>query len=262
MEQLDKIFENFVKDEVITEEVKKEIATVFSAMVMEAAEEKFNRAQKAMLKEYDSKLQDIVQEYDEKFESVVQEHAETTQTQLNDYLKYAAKEFVQENKLAIQNSIAVAKAKDIIHGVQRVFEEHGISLPESNNSIIEDMSKKSDSITRKYNSAIEKNIQLTKALEEAEKAVVFIRETADLSDVSRDRLMNMMSGLVVESARDFASKIKSLKKIVSESPTKKVNKNDVEDHFLSEEKNTKPELEDETGNVSKYLKKIGKIQLA
>lgn len=263
MEQLDKIFENFVKDEVITEEVKKEMATAFSAMVMEAAEEKFNRAQRAMLEEYDEKLQDIVQEYDNKFDRVVQEHNENTQKQLNDYLKYAAEEFVQENKLAIQNSIAVHKAKDIIHGIQRVFEEHGISLPDSNDNIVGEMNQKNEEIRTKYNSTVQKNIKLTNALEEAEKAIIFMRETSDLSDVSRERLMNMMSGLVVESTDDFQSKIKTLKKVVSESKSEKVNKYDyVEDKFTSEEKNTRPEFNDDVEDVTKYLRKISKIQLA
>ena len=280
MENLNKVFEKYVSEEVLTEDAKKEISVVFEAMVMEAAEKKFEIAKKAMMEEYDAK-----------FEEIVSEQNEATKNQLNDYLKHVVEEFVAENKVAIQNSIVVEKATKIIDGIQKVFESHGIKLPEGNLQVIEEMSEKNDQLMSEYNSSVNKNIKLEKALEETQKAIAFMKATECLSEVSKERLMNLMSGLVVESVNDFKSKLnimidtvveakkpKKAKKVKEDEDEELKDKDEVDEDEdedekkkdevrdqVDEDEDEDDEKEDENvkeerSKVSSYLKKLGKMR--
>jgi hypothetical protein len=283
MENLNKVFEKYVSEEVLTEDAKKEISVVFEAMVMEAAEKKFEIAKKAMLKEYDAK-----------FEEIVSEQNEATKNQLNDYLKHVVEEFVAENKVAIQNSIVVEKATKIIDGIQKVFESHGIKLPEGNLQVIEEMNEKNDQLMSEYNSSVNKNIELQKALEETQKAIAFMKATEGLSEVSKERLMNLMSGLVVESVNDFKSKLNIMIDTVAEAKKKakkvkkvkedededkddvvpdKVDEEDededkddevpdkVDEEDEDEDKDDEESVKEERSKVSSYLKKLKSMRI-
>jgi hypothetical protein len=283
MENLNKVFEKYVSEEVLTEDAKKEISVVFEAMVMEAAEKKFEIARKAMLEEYDAK-----------FEEIVSEQNEATKNQLNDYLKHVVEEFVAENKVAIQNSIVVEKATKIIDGIQKVFESHGIKLPEGNLQVIEEMNEKNDQLMSEYNSSVNKNIELQKALEETQKAIAFMKATEGLSEVSKERLMNLMSGLVVESVNDFKSKLNIMIDTVAEAKKKakkvkkvkedededkddvvpdKVDEEDededkddevpdkVDEEDEDEDKDDEESVKEERSKVSSYLKKLKSMRI-
>lgn len=260
MENLNKVFEKYVSEEVLTEDAKKEISVVFEAMVMEAAEKKFEIAKKAMLEEYDAK-----------FEEIVSEQNESTKNQLNDYLKHVVEEFVAENKVAIQNSIVVEKATKIIDGIQKVFESHGIKLPEGNLQVIEEMSEKNDQLMSEYNSSVNKNIELEKALEETQKAIAFMKATEGLSEVSKERLMNLMSGLVVESVNDFKSKLnimidtvveaKKPKKVKEDEEEDELKNDEVPDKVDEEDEEDEEEVKEERSKVSSYLRKLNGMRV-
>jgi hypothetical protein len=235
MENLDKVFEQFVKDQVITEETKKELSVVFESMVNEAVKAKLVEEKKA-----------IVADYDSKFEIVVAEHNENTKDMLNSYLKHCVEEFVTENKVAIKNAIVVEKSKQIIDGIQAVFEKHGIRLPEGNESIVSEMNQKNENLMKENTKVVNENIQLKAALEEAEKAVAFIKMTAEMSEVSKEKLMNLMSGLVTESVEDFKEKLSILKKTVATEAKKKKKVTKEEDE---EEKKKDEEMTDEEDDV-------------
>lgn len=231
MENLDKVFEQFVKDQVITEETKKELSVVFESMVNEAVKAKLEDEKKAILADYDSK-----------FETVVAEHNEKTKDMLNGYLKHCVEEFVTENKVAIKNAIVVEKSKQIIDGIQAVFEKHGIKLPEGNESLVSEMNQKNETLMKENTKVVNENIQLKAALEEAEKAVAFIKMTAEMSEVSKEKLMNLMSGLVTESVEDFKEKLSILKKTVATEAKKKKRVTKEEDE---EEKKKDEEMNEE-----------------
>lgn len=235
MENLNKLFDKFVSEEVITDSAKSELSVVFEA----AVNEKVN----LLLEE---KTKAIRNEYDSRFEVVVEEHNKTTRKQLNDYLKHCAQEFVAENKVAIQNTIVVEKAKAILDGIQAVFEQHGIKLPEGNTQIVTEMNSKVNKLQGDYNKVVNKNIKLETALEEAEKAVIFMKNTSDLSVIAKEKLINLMNGLVVESVDEFAKKLSILKEnVVTEKKKgkKKVAKEEDEDGEKKPEDEMKPEDE-------------------
>ena len=199
MDEIKKIFEKYVSEEVLTEDVKNELSTVVEALVMEKAEEKFNIAREALIEEYDVKLQEAI-------EIATEEQHQN----IDGYLTHCVNEFVEENRIKIENSIVVEKATKIIEGVQKVFEANGINLAESDENIVKTLNSKYDRVSESYNDSLHKLMKVEQEKLELEKAVRFLQETKDLTDIEQDRVMNLMSGLVVEDVEDFSTKLASV----------------------------------------------------
>ncbi len=245
MDKLNKMFEKYVSEEIITEETQKELSVVFESMVNEAVEKKTTEIEVA-----------VEAKYGEMYENAVVEAKETAQTQINDYMKLVVSEFVAENKVAIQNSIVVEKAKNIIDGVQAVFIENGINLPDSDDSIVESINAKNVSIEADYNKSVDKIIELEKVVEEHEKAVMFIQKTNDMTDVSKEKLKNIMEGLSVNSTEEFGEKMDIIIKSVLEESVNSIEDENVDDEVVNENKDKKST----DSKVSSYMKDLRKIQ--
>lgn len=218
MKEFDEVFAKYVTEDVVTEEAKKEISTVFEALVNKKVSETIAEKEKTLTEELDAK-----------YEKTFQEEKEQLIESIDSYMQDTAREFVSENKVKIQNTMVVEKAKDIIHGIQKVFEENGISLPETDTDIVKEMNETNIRLNEKVDSLLKENHELRKELLEAEKAIAFIQETKDLSIISREKCMNMMEGMVTESVEDFKTKLDIIKSnLITEKKSKKVNEDDDE----------------------------------
>lgn len=233
------IFEKYVSEEVLTEDVKEELSIVVEALVMEKAEEKFNIAR-----------ENLIAEYDERLKLAVEEQVAEEQKNLDSYMTYVAEEFINENKVKIENAIVVEKATKIIDGIQKVFEANGISLADSDENIVEETNKRYENMAERYNEISEKVMEMKSDMCEMEKALTFAQETKGLTAMEQERVLNLMSGLVVESVDDFQNKLKSVIKNLRFATTED-NQSDVDDVVIEDN-----ETDTHSEDVTKYLKKI------
>ena len=254
MKEFDEVFAKYVAEDVVTEEAKKEISTVFEALVNQKVSETIAEKEKVLAEELDTK-----------YEKVFQEEKEQLIDSIDSYMEDAVKEFVSENKVKIQNTMVVEKAKSIIQGIQKVFEENGISLPETDTDIVKEMNESNTQLNDKVNRLIIENNELKKEMLEAEKAIAFMQETKDLSEISKEKCLNMMEGMVTESIEDFKAKLEIVKSnLITEKKSKKVKENDdyVDDiDDMSDKKDERegddPNLEEDESEKDEKLEKEG-----
>jgi hypothetical protein len=115
---------------------------------------------------------------------------------------------------------------------------------------------------------VNENISMKKEVEESQKAIVFMKATSDLSEVSKNKLINLMSGLVVESVSDFEKKLNILIDNVLEAKKKKVTKEeedeakkddeDVDDEVDNDDDDKKEDasVKEAKAKVNKYLNMV------
>ena len=254
MKEFDEVFAKYVAEDVVTEEAKKEISTVFEALVNQKVSETIAEKEKVLAEELDTK-----------YEKVFQEEKEQLIDSIDSYMEDTVKEFVSENKVKIQNTMVVEKAKNIIQGIQKVFEENGISLPENDTDIVKEMNESNTQLNNKVNRLMIENNELRKEMLEAEKAIAFMQETKDLSEISKEKCMNMMEGMVVESIEDFKAKLEIVKSnLITEKKSRKVKENDdyVDDiDDMSDKEDERegddPDLEEDDSEKDEKLEKEG-----
>ena len=137
-----------VKDEDLSEEFKTKAATIFEA----ALNSKVKEAKKKMHAGYEEKLK----EESEKAKGELVEKVDS-------YLAYVVEEWMKENELALERGIKGEIAEDFISGMKKLFEEHYISVPDEKYDVLEDQDSKIDSLEKKLDEEIEKNVELNKA---------------------------------------------------------------------------------------------------
>ena len=185
-----------VKDEDLSEEFKTKAATIFEA----ALNSKVKEAKKKMHAGYEEKLK----EESEKAKGELVEKVDS-------YLAYVVEEWMKENELALERGIKGEIAEDFISGMKKLFEEHYISVPDEKYDVLEDQASKIDSLEKKLDEEIEKNVELNKANSEKTATQIVSEMSEDLADTAKEKFNKLAEEVEYSNETDFRAKISTIK---------------------------------------------------
>ena len=206
-----------VKDEDLSEEFKSKAATIFEA----AVNSKVKEAKKKMHAGYEEKLK----EESEKAKGELVEKVDS-------YLAYVVEEWMKENELALERGIKGEIAEDFISGLKKLFEEHYISVPDEKYDVLEDQASKIESLEKKLNEEIEKNVELNKANGEKTKTQIVAEASEDLADTAKEKFNKLAEEVEYTNEEDFRAKVKTIKE--SYFGAKKEASSDIDDVAVGE----------------------------
>jgi len=206
-----------VKDEDLSEEFKSKAATIFEA----AVNSKVKEAKKKMHAGYEEKLK----EESEKAKSELVEKVDS-------YLAYGVEEWMKENELALERGIKGEIAEDFISGMKKLFEEHYISVPDEKYDVLEDQASKIESLEKKLNEEIEKNVELNKVKSEKNRALIVKDMSEDLADTAKEKFNKLAEEVEYTNEEDFVAKVKTIKE--SYFGAKKEASSDIDDVAVGE----------------------------
>jgi len=206
-----------VKDEDLSEEFKSKAATIFEA----AVNSKVKEAKKKMHAGYEEKLK----EESEKAKSELVEKVDS-------YLAYVVEEWMKENELALERGIKGEIAEDFISGMKKLFEEHYISVPDEKYDVLEDQASKIESLEKKLNEEIEKNVELNKVKSEKNRALIVKDMSEDLADTAKEKFNKLAEEVEYTNEEDFVAKVKTIKE--SYFGAKKEASSDIDDVAVGE----------------------------
>jgi len=206
-----------VKDEDLSEEFKSKAATIFEA----AVNSKVKEAKKKMHAGYEVKLK----EESEKAKSELVEKVDS-------YLAYVVEEWMKENELALERGIKGEIAEDFISGMKKLFEEHYISVPDEKYDVLEDQASKIESLEKKLNEEIEKNVELNKVKSEKNRALIVKDMSEDLADTAKEKFNKLAEEVEYTNEEDFVAKVKTIKE--SYFGAKKEASSDIDDVAVGE----------------------------
>ena len=206
-----------VKDEDLSEEFKSKAATIFEA----AVNTKVKEAKKKMHAGYEEKLK----EESEKAKGELVEKVDS-------YLAYVVEEWMKENELALERGIKGEIAEDFISGMKKLFEEHYISVPDEKYDVLEDQASKIESLEKKLNEEIEKNVELNKVKSESNRTLIVKDMSEDLADTAKEKFNKLAEEVEYTNEEDFTAKIKTIKE--SYFGAKKEASSDIDDVAVGE----------------------------
>jgi hypothetical protein len=206
-----------VKDEDLSEEFKSKAATIFEA----AVNSKVKEAKKKMHAGYEEKLK----EESEKAKGELVEKVDS-------YLAYVVEEWMKENELALERGIKGEIAEDFISGMKKLFEEHYISVPDEKYDVLEDQASKIESLEKKLNEEIEKNVELNKVKSEKNRTLIVKDMSEDLADTAKEKFNKLAEEVEYTNEEDFIAKVKTIKE--SYFGAKKEASSDIDDVAVGE----------------------------
>jgi antitoxin component of MazEF toxin-antitoxin module len=185
-----------VAGEELSEEFRERAATIFEAAVT-------------------AKVNTEVAALQEAFETTLTEEVEKVQTELaekvDDYLTYAAEQWMKENALQIEHGIKTEMAESFFNGLKGLFLEHNFTVPEEKFNLLDGMAGELDDMEAKLNEQIDTNVSLNKRIGEFVKMEIVNECAAGLAETQKEKLASLAEGVEFETEEDFRKKIDTIK---------------------------------------------------
>lgn len=191
----------------LTEEFKEKAEVVFEAavntrMTIETArlEEEFEQKAEALEEEYETKLQEAAEGI---FEEV--------STKLDQYLDYVVEQWMEDNKLAIENTIRSDITEDFIEGLRNLFAEHYIRVPEEKIDIVAEMKTELEEARAQLNETLDEKIALQNIINEATKEATLEDVSEGLVETQVEKLRALAEGIEYTDADAYRKKLEIVK---------------------------------------------------
>ena len=180
----------------LSEEFKDKAATIFETAV------------KTRIKEQTKILE---AQFEEKLSKETETVKEAMVEKVDSYLNYVVEEWMKENELAVERGIRTEIAEDFITGLKDLFKEHYIDVPEEKYNVLDDLTNQVKDLEGKLNEQIEKNVNLTKEVNNSERANIVVEVSADLADTEKEKFASMAENIEFDSAPKFREKLETVK---------------------------------------------------
>tara|TARA_B100001989_G_scaffold87620_1_gene60841 strand:- start:464 stop:1489 length:1026 start_codon:yes stop_codon:yes gene_type:complete len=228
-----------VAGEELSEEFRVKAATIFEAAVTS----RVNKEAAALQEAYESALTEEV----EKIQTDLAE-------KVDDYLSYAADQWMKENSLQIEHGIKTEMAESFFNGLKGLFLEHNFTVPEEKFNLLDGMAGELDDMEAKLNEQIDSNVALNKRIGEFVKMEIVNECAVGLAETQKEKLASLAEGVEFETEEDFRNKVNTIKESyftrkaeVAESATEPT------------EESSEPLVESTTsGAMSKYVDAIAR----
>lgn len=180
----------------LSEEFKEKAATVFESAV-------------------NSKVKEIAESMEadvkETYEQDVAKHKEELTEKVDSYLAYVVEEWMKENEIALERGIKGEIAEDFITGLKKLFAEHYIDVPDERYNVLEDQAAKIESLEKKLNEQIEKNVELNKDNAVKTRNEIMSEASNGLADTAKEKFAKLAEEIEWSDADSFKSKCETIK---------------------------------------------------
>jgi len=220
----------------LSEEFKQKAATIFEAAV------------KAKIK---AELERLEQEYAEAFDQSMTEAKDELSDKVDNYLNYVVEEWIKKNEVALEHKLKAEIAESFIADLRGLFEKHDITIPDDQFDLLDAAASKADDMEEKLNEELQKNIEMTRRINELEQHEILLDVASDLADTEVEKFAELAENVEYESADNYRTKLETIKD--SYFPKAQV----TEDGQAAPTEDAYNE-EDVTNNMAAYMTAIGK----
>ena len=180
----------------LSEEFKEKAATVFESAV--------NSKVKEIAESMEAEINEIN-------EQDVAKHKEELTEKVDSYLSYVVEEWMKENEIALERGIKGEIAEDFITGLKKLFAEHYIDVPDERYNVLEDQAAKIESLEKKLNEQIEKNVELNKDNNDKTRTEIMSEVANGLADTAKEKFAKLAEEIEWSDADSFKTKCETIK---------------------------------------------------
>ena len=170
------------------------------------------------------------------------------------YLEYVSSEWLEENKLAVDQGLKAELSESFMTGMKSLFEEHYVQIPEDKYDVLESMVEKLDDMETKLNEQIEKNIGLNRRLAESVADGILESVSDGLATTQKEKLTSLAESVEFESETQYREKLETLKESYFSS---KPNSPSSKTESLSEGVDSSNGVGEMSNSMNAYLKSLG-----
>jgi len=185
-----------INGEELSEEFKTKAATIFEA----AVKSKIAKIRKQIREE--SK-----KEQDERISSIQTEMTEN----MDKYLNYAAKEWMEENKLAVEHGVRNEVTDSLVAGLKKLLEDHYIEVPEEKEDVFESLVIENKELEEKLDEQTQKHMDTVKELNTYKAASIFQTVAEGMVDTDVEKFKELVEDVDYDADEQYAEKLNTIK---------------------------------------------------
>ncbi len=166
------------------------------------------------------KLQLEVEKLEEAFSTRFEQEITDIAEKVEGFLNYTSQQWLEENKLVVENGIRNELSESFMQGLRSLFEDHYVTLPDEKYDIFESMVAKLDEMEDKLNEQIDTNVKLSHQMSGFQRDAVIAEVSWDLSQAGKDKLAGLSESVEFESEDSYRQKLGILKEsfVTSDAP--------------------------------------------
>ena len=180
----------------LSEEFKTKAATIFEAAVRSKVRIEVDRISEEMTSDFETNLSSYKEELTEK---------------VDNYLNYVVDQWSKDNELAIERGLKGEIAEDFISGLQQLFVDHYIDVPDEKYDVLEAQSDKISELEDKLNEEMERNVSLKESNDVYMREQVISEVSQDLADTEVEKFKALTEDVDFTDAEGFRGKLETLK---------------------------------------------------
>lgn len=209
----------------LSEDFRSKVTLVFEAAVNEATKTRVDEAVTALEEEFETELTESVNQ-------AVEEIVEN----LDSYLDYVVKEWMEENEVAIESGIKVEMAESLMDGLRELFTEHNIEIDEETVDVVAGLEEQVNELQDQANDAINENIALAKEIASLKAGKVFEEMSEGLTVSQKERLKTLSEKLDNDDLDAYAADLNTLKEsFFKTAKTQVISEEAEEEEIITEE---------------------------
>ena len=131
--------------------------------------------------------------------------------QMDNYLSYVTEEWMKANRPVIRKSLRTQLAEEFLDGLQKLFKEHYIDVPDSKVDVLGKLTEQNAKLKASLNEQHAQKLKLRRLAEAANKARIVAEFARGMSDVSTAKLHKLAEDTQYTSAKDFREKLSMLR---------------------------------------------------
>ena len=200
-------------------EIDREAASHLEALAeAQGADEEFTLKAKVIFEgALAQKLQLETARLEEAFSARFEEEISEIAEKVEAFLNYTSQQWLEENKLVVENGIRNELSESFMGGLKSLFEDHYVTLPDEKYDIFESMVAKLDDMEDKLNEQIDANVSLTARMSGFQRSAIMADVSWDLSEAAKEKLAGLAESVEFESEATFRQKLSILKESFVES---------------------------------------------
>lgn len=130
---------------------------------------------------------------------------------IDQYLDYVVKNWLSENRLAVENGISNELSESFMGGLQKLFETHYVDVPKSKVNIVNKLSGQVNQLTEQLNRSLQENMLLKQTSTKSNCNTIVESLSRGLAATQAAKFKSLVRGISYGSEQEFAQKAQTIR---------------------------------------------------
>ena len=185
-----------IDGENLSEDFKTKAATIFEAAVKSKISKIRKQIREDSKKYLEAKTTDMQTEMTEK---------------MDEYMNYVVKEWMEENKLAVEQGVRTEVTESFISGLKKLFEEHYIDVPAEKEDVFESLVQEVAELETKLDEQTQKHMDTVNDLNQYRAKDAFRDVVEGMVDTDIEKMKELTEDVDYESDKQYKEKLNIIK---------------------------------------------------